>query len=112
MSTKLQELLEELKGLKRYTNAIDIKGYSHFIEQGNGKIIMKTDLEQLITKYTETTHTYNPGDSVRVIKYLSGHGFRIGEVVTLCNVNKNFFWKCANEDDVWYMKEEEFEPIN
>ena len=55
MATKLQELLEELKGLKRYTNAIDIKGYSHFIEQGNGKIIMKTDLEELITKYTETT---------------------------------------------------------
>ena len=54
MKTKLQELLDELKGLKRYTNAIDIKGYSHFIEQGNGKIIMKTDLEELIAKYTET----------------------------------------------------------
>ena len=111
MATKLQELLEELKELKRYTNAIDIKGYSHFIEQGNGKIIMKTDLEELITKYTETTPTYKPGDSVRVIDCLKGHGFRIGEVVTLCNVNKNFFWKCANENDVWYMKEEEFEPI-
>ncbi len=65
--SKLQELLEELKGLKRYTNAIDIKGYSHFIEQGNGKIIMKTDLEELITKYTETPPTYKPGDEVRIV---------------------------------------------
>ena len=104
MATKLQELLEELKKLKQYS--VPNSSFS------TGIMVYKAEIEQLITKYTETTPTYKPGDSVRVIKCLSGHGFRIGEVVTLCNVNKNFFWKCANEDDVWYMKEEEFEPIN
>ena len=103
MATKLQELLEELKELKEF---------SPFTSEINTTLISKIELEQLITKYTETTPTYKPGDSVRVIKRLSGHGFRIGEVVTLCNVNKNFFWKCVNENDIWYMKEEEFEPIN
>ena len=106
MATKLQELLEELTMLKEYfAQDLLVNGLTEMV-------VLKDDLGELITKYTETTPTYKPGDSVRVIKCLSGHGFRIGEVVTLCNVNKNFFWKCANENDIWYMKEEEFEPIN
>ena len=113
MATKLQELLEELKGLSKW-DILEGNEDMDFdiIERPAGEFIKSGEILQLITKYTETTPTYKPGDSVRVIKCLSGHGFRIGEVVTLCNVNKNFFWKCANEDDVWYMKEEEFEPIN
>ena len=118
MATKLQELLEELKELKKYYIEVDGDCDFELVEQGRQDLIRDPelvikdfDLKELITKYTETIPAYKPGDSVRVIKCLSGHGFRIGEVVTLCNVNKNFFWKCANEDDVWYMKEEEFEPI-
>ena len=104
MATKLQELLEELKELKQYS--VPNSSFSA------GIMVYKAEIDQLITKYTETTPTYKPGDSVRIIECISGHGFRIGEIVTLCSVSGNQFWKSANEDDVWYIKEEEFEPIN
>ena len=102
MATKLQELLEELKELKEF---------SPFTSEINTTLISKIELEQLITKYTETTPTYKPGDNVRVTKHLHGHGFDKGTIVTLCALTKNNFWKCASEDDVWYLMEEEFEPI-
>ena len=111
MATKLQELLEELKGLKRYTNAIDIKGYSHFIEQGNGKIIMKTDLEELIAKYTETTPTYKPGDKVRVTSKLSAI-FNVEEIVTLSQFDEEYkSWLCVKDGNKEWLYQEEFEPI-
>ena len=117
MATKLQELLEELKGLKRYTNAIDIKGYSHFIEQGNGKIIMKTDLEELITKYTETTPTYKPGDNVRVLRNMFGHPFTLGEPIILTMTIDDpieGIWSAIQEVGSLRgnITEVEFEPIN
>ena len=119
MATKLQELLEELKELKRYYVEVDGDGDFELTEQGRQDLIRDPELvikglelETLITKYTETTPAYKPGDSVRIIECINGHGFRIGEIVTLCSANGNQFWKSANEDDVWYIKEEEFEPIN
>ena len=53
MATKLQELLDELKGLKEF---------SPFTSEINTTLISKIELEQLIAKYAETTPTYKPGD--------------------------------------------------
>ena len=58
MATKLQELLEELKGLKRFD--IDPVDNGEFIEkeyryEEEGMFIESSLLDQLIAKYTETT---------------------------------------------------------
>ena len=71
------------------------------------------DLQQLIAKYTETTPTYKPGDSVRVTKNRSGHEFEINSIVTLEEYNtKDKDWFCVKDEKGWYLTEEEFEPIN
>ena len=111
MATKLQELLEELKELKRYTNAIDIKGYSHFIEQGNGKIIMKTDLEELIAKYTETTPTYKAGDKVFVIDSTKKHfKGKVFEIVKFEIIGTKGMWQIKDSFGAYWMYENEIKP--
>jgi len=55
MATKLQELLEELKGLKEYF------AQELLISNSTETVVLKEDIEELITKYTETTPTGEVG---------------------------------------------------
>ena len=62
MATKLQELLEELKGLKKYYIEVDSDCDFELVEQGRQdliktpKLLIKEfELDTLIAKYTETT---------------------------------------------------------
>ena len=118
MATKLQELLEELKELKRYYVEVDGDGDFELTEQGRQDLIIDPELvikglelETLITKYTETTPTYKPGDKVKVTQCLYGHEFMIGEIIELQDAEDDG-WFAVNEDDLWWLTEEEFEPIN
>ena len=60
MATKLQEILEELKELPKYSCRIDCNGDADYIQTECGTLIESTLIDELITKYTETTTTYNP----------------------------------------------------
>ncbi len=121
MATKLQELLEELKELKKFYIEADCDGNFDLIETGRQDLIKTPELfirnfelDQLITKYTETTPTYKPGDSVRVVKQLHGHQFIISSIITLKikESGDDRYWECYNDTNTWYLMEEEFEPIN
>ena len=108
MATKLQELLEELKGLKEF---------SPFTSEINTTLISKIELEQLITKYTETTPTYKPGDSVRVLRNMFGHPFTPGEPLILTMTIDDpieGIWSAIQEVGSLRgnITEVEFEPIN
>ena len=109
MATKLQELLDELKGLKRFYGEVDEDGDFDLRESSRGDLIRNFELETLIAKYTETTPTYKRGDSVRVISKLSDIfnteailGFAIGDTG----------WEILSPKGLYYLKEDEFEPIN
>ena len=68
MATKLQQLLDELKGLKKWDILEGDEDMDFdIIERPEGEFIKSGEVLQLIAKYTETTPTYKPGDSVRVI---------------------------------------------
>ena len=56
MATKLQELLEELKGLRKW-DILEGDGDMDFdiIERPAGEFIKSGEILQLIAKYTETT---------------------------------------------------------
>ena len=120
MKTKLQELLDELKGLKRYYIEVDSDCDFELVEQGRQDLIRDPelvikdfDLKELIAKYTETTPTYKPGDKVRVIKCLYEHCFNDGEIITLLKYRETHNdWKCSVEGMIQHLTEEEFEPIN
>ena len=113
MATKLQELLEELKGLKRFYGEVDEDGDFDLRESSRGDLIRDFELETLIAKYTETTPTYKPGDKVRVIKCLYEHCFDEGEIITLLKYRETRNdWKCSVEGMIQHLTEEEFEPIN
>ena len=60
MATKLQELLKELKELPKCSCRIDCNGDADYIQTECGTLIESTLIDELITKYTETTPTYNP----------------------------------------------------
>ena len=112
MATKLQQLLDELKGLKRHHLILDMEGEANTMECKTGDLVDWADIDSLIAKYTETTPTYKPGDSVRVIDCIHNHGFKIGSIITLMyysNIGQD--WVGENEEKSWRLTEEEFEPI-
>ena len=113
MATKLQQLLDELKELPRVECYNDCYGYAdyRYNAEEKGDLIESILIDQIIAKYTETTPTYKSGDSVRVIKCLYGHEFKIGEIIELLNAEDDG-WFAINENDKWWVTEEEFEPIN
>ena len=124
MATKLQELLEELKGLKRYYIEVDSDCDFELVEQGRQDLIKTPELlikdfelDTLITKYTETTHTYKPGDNVRVIGNMFGHPFTLGEPIILTMTIDDpieGIWSAIQEVGSLRgnITEAEFEPIN
>lgn len=56
MTTKLQELLNELKGLKEYF------AQELLMSDSTETVILKEDIEDIITKYSKIT--YEPNDVV------------------------------------------------
>lgn len=107
MATKLQELLDELKGLKRFIGEAD-DGDFNIIEVKNGKFVYFYELDHLITKYTETTPTYKPGDSVRVIRSLPSLNGQIFELLK----KEQGMWQMENSEGRYWFEERQFEPIN
>ena len=107
MTTKLNQLLDELTMLKEYfAQDLLVNGLTEMV-------VLKDDLEELIARYTETTPTYKPGDKVRVIKCLYEHCFDEGEIITLLKYRETRNdWKCSVEGMIQHLTEEEFEPIN
>ena len=101
MATKLQELLDELKGLKEF---------SPFTSEINTTLISKIELEQLITKYTETTAAYKPGDEVRIVN-TSLKTF-IGTRGKLIRNTSEKIWSIYHDLGIVYFEESEFEPIS
>ena len=111
MATKLQELLDELTMLKEYfAQDLLVNGLTEMV-------VLKDDLEELITKYTETTPTYKPGDSVRVLRNMFGHPFTLGEPIILTMTIDDpieGIWSAIQEVGSLRgnITEAEFEPIN
>ena len=77
-----------MKELKRYYIEVDSDCDFELVEQGRQDLIKTPELlikdfelDTLITKYTETTPTYKPGDKVFVIdstkKHFKGRVFEI-----------------------------------
>ena len=119
MATKLQELLEELKGLKKYYIEVDSDCDFELVEQGRQDLIKTPELlikdfelDTIIDKYTETTTTYKPGDEVLItkscLKTLNGTK---GYLIRL-HSSKEKLWKIKHSLGICYFSEEEFEPIN
>ena len=110
MATKLQELLEELKSLKRFD--IDLNNVGRKLYSDQGDLVRSSNIEELITKYTETTTTYKPGDEVLItkscLKTLNGTK---GYLIRL-HSSKEKLWKIKHSLGICYFSEEEFEPIN
>ena len=110
MTTKLQELLEELKSLKRFD--IDLNNVGRKLYSDQGDLVRSSNIEELITKYTETTTTYKPGDEVLItkscLKTLNGTK---GYLIRLYS-SKEKLWKIKHSLGICYFSEEEFEPIN
>lgn len=115
MATKLQELLEELKGLKKWDILVEDWDIDFdIIEHPAGEFIKSGEILQLIAKYTETTPTYKPGDEVLItkscLKILNGTK---GYLIRLhTNKSKEKRWKIKHSLGTCYFSEEEFEPIN
>jgi len=63
---------------------------------------------------TEWKPLYKVGDKVRVIDRTHGHGFEIGEEVTIDQVyREDKDYRCSNsERDFWWLTEEEVELIS
>ena len=113
MATKLQELLDELKALRKSPSIVS--AYNTPAEMG--EVINAKDLEELITKYTETTPTYKPGDNVRVLRNMFGHPFTLGEPIILTMTIDDpieGIWSAIQEVGSLRgnITEVEFEPIN
>lgn len=53
-------------------------------------------------------HEYKVGDRVRVVAEKSGHGFEIGDVVTIEAGHGDY--KCRSENDYWFLCDDEIEP--
>ena len=110
MATKLQELLEELKSLKRFD--IDLNNVGRKLYSDQGDLVRSSNIEELITKYTETTTTYKPGDEVLItkscLKTLNGTK---GYLIRLYS-SKEKLWKIKHSLGICYFSEEKFEPIN
>ena len=106
MATKLQELLDELTMLKEYfAQDLLVNGLTEMV-------VLKDDLEELITKYTETTPTYKPGDKVLITKScLKTFNGTKGYLIRL-HSSKEKLWKIKHSLGICYFSEEEFEPIN
>jgi len=77
--TKLQQLLDELKELKRFDDYVHEDGYSAPRECSEGCIIRFDNLDELITKYQEMTPIYKTDQRVVVTKSKYSHGFTIDE---------------------------------
>ena len=102
MATKLQELLEELKELKEF---------SPFTSEINTTLISKIELEQLITKYTETTPTYKPGDKVFVIDSTKKHfKGKVFEIVKFEIIGTKGMWQIKDSFGAYWMYENEIKP--
>ena len=111
MTTKLQQLLEELKGLKRFYGEVDEDGDFDLRESSRGDLIRDFELETLIAKYTETTPTYRPGDNVRTIT--KSNIFDKGERIILTQFDEEHkSWLCVKGGNKEWLYQEDFEPIN
>ena len=92
--SKLQELLKGLKMILLPTSAAANK------------------IEALITKYTETTPTYKPGDRILITKScLKTFNGTKGYLIELY-LKEEKLWKIEHSAGICYFSEEEFEPIN
>ena len=104
MATKLQELLDELTMLKEYfAQDLLVNGLTEMV-------VLKDDLEELIAKYTETTPTYKPGDSVRIVN--TNLRTFIGTRGKLMRNTSKKIWAIYHDLGIVYFEESEFEPIS
>ena len=112
MTTKLQELLEELKGLKKWDILEGDEDMDFdIIERPAGEFIKSGEILQLITKYTETTASYKPGDNVRTIT--KSNIFDKGERIILTQFDEEHkSWLCVKGGNKEWLYQEDFEPIN
>ena len=103
MATKLQELLEELKELKQYS--VPNSSFSA------GIMVYKAEIDQLITKYTETTPTYKPGDKVFVIDSTKKHfKGKVFEIVKFEIIGTKGMWQIKDSFGAYWMYENEIKP--
>ena len=104
MTTKLNQLLDELTMLKEYfAQDLLVNGLTEMV-------VLKDDLEELIAKYTETTPTYKPGDKVRIVNTCL-KAF-IGTKGILIRNTSEKIWSIDHALGLVYFEEEEFEPVN
>ena len=110
--TKLQQLLEELKGLKRHHLILDMEGEASTMECETGDLVDWADIDSLIAKYTETTPTYKPGDKILItkscLKTFNGTKAYLVEL----HSKEEKLWKVEHFSGMCHFSEEEFEPIN
>ena len=111
MATKLQELLEELKGLKRFYGEID-DGSFDLREAKTGDLTDWYKIEELITKYSKQLLPYKEEQTVRVIRNIHHNPFIVGFTVILKEKRAGNLWLCSDGRDRGFLTEEEFEPIN
>lgn len=58
---------------------------------------------------------YKIGDKVRVIENTAGHHFKIGEIVKIKTIDSNDTnvpYSCSNENEDWWVCEEDIRPID
>jgi hypothetical protein len=55
---------------------------------------------------------WKAGDVVRITRCVKGHGFNLGEVVTVVEFDKNSEgWLCTNGQEYWWLDESEAELV-
>jgi len=75
----------------------------HDLRRIKPTILTKENMESLI------------GRKVRVINQFDGHGFKIGDIVTITHQdilhNNRTFFECSKDSSVWYLESSEFELL-
>ena len=112
MATKLQQLLGELKGLKRHHIILDVECKNGRRSKYTGDLVDWADIDSLIAKYAKTTPTYKPGDKILItkscLKTFNGTKAYLVEL----HSKEEKLWKVEHFLGMCYFSEEEFEPIN
>jgi uncharacterized protein (UPF0335 family) len=85
---------------------------------GSVSLNLKVFFENLIDAFINENESKKPeiGDKVKVLCEIHGHGFDIGDIVTIIAIDEDvqeFDYECSKEGkkETWFLTEEEFEVI-
>ena len=111
MKSKLQQLLDELKELKRFD--VGRKNTSKTVVSNQGAYVYSHYINVLINKYSEANPIYKSGDEVKVTHCFRENCFSSGQIITLINYEKSVSMWIAQTSDgrIGIISEHEFEPM-